>query len=144
MKQNAHWKEHLGACSMHTQSFPCAHNVQRRDARRPFNGVHWRNTCEGMPSSLLLCAFPFRTAVAITFMKQHTCVCVRGTSAAVDANLSFTLPLYSSRKRVCFLMCICKCSGLCLKNVACHYVILRWKYSDNVCYHVKQRAFALG
>ena len=41
-------------------------------------------------------------------------------------------------------MCICKCSGLCLKNVACHYVILRWKYSDNVCYHVKHRAFTLG
>ena len=81
MKQNAHWKEDLRACSMHTQSFPCTQEVQRRDSRSPVNGVHWRNTCEGMPSKLLLCAFPFRIAVAFTFIKQHTCVLVRGTSA---------------------------------------------------------------
>ena len=55
-------KEQLRASSMHAQSLTCAHNVQCRDARRPYNGVHWRNTCKGMPSSLLLCACPFRIA----------------------------------------------------------------------------------
>ena len=26
---------------------------------------------------------------------------------------------------VCFFMCLCECADLCLKNVACHDVILR-------------------